>query len=336
MSKYEYDSEQYVLDYHYKEQCIRQKNFLTENIDFNNISSIMEVGAASGYNLSLYKSDGRILTGIEPSERNCHLAKSNYQINIFPGMFKEYLQSEEKRKFDLIFLSMVLEHIVDPARFIHDCRQLCNKYIFIDVPTLDIRHAPEEPMGVFSDEHVNLFTLDGLNSLMSSEGFGLVNVENIYGINKYIPAGYPSIATIWEKDAADINASRYRYNLFSAEELLDKYLADSKSELKIVQNKIDKIPPDMNLAVWGIGNHASMLLANTSLKNKNIVRVYDSDIKKHFLNFAGVEISAFNKEDVENGIVNGILITTYTAQKSILKYIKSQNINCPVIVLYDI
>ena len=80
MSKFEYDSKGYVLRNKFKEQCLRQINFLKENIDFNNVDSILEIGAASGYNLSLYKDVCDRVIGIEPSENNCKLAKDNYDV----------------------------------------------------------------------------------------------------------------------------------------------------------------------------------------------------------------------------------------------------------------
>lgn len=332
-SKFEYDDDEYFLDYSYKEQCLRQKNFLYENIDPCQIGSVCEVGAASGYNLSLYKENNRNITGIEPSEKNCRLAKKNYGINMFNGMFSDYIGSDKKECFDLIFLSMVLEHIVDPAAFISQCAGICSKYMLIEVPTLDIRHC-EEPMGIFCEEHVNLFTLDSLALMMRKSGFKLLNAEFIIGHNRYLPAGYPAVCTIWEKtDSPDVP---FGFNILSAEELLDNYIKHSLKSLDIIRQKIDSIPSDMKLAVWGIGHHASMLLANTSLRSKNIVKVYDSDKRKHSLFFAGTRITGFDTADIENKTTEGILLTTYTAQKAIVKYIKSLNIKCPVFTLYDI
>lgn len=333
MSKFEYDSASYVLDNDYKRQSIRQKNFLIENIDFSKVHSIFEVGASSGYNLSLYKDDCEKILGIEPSALNCRLCKENYGIELFQGMFQEYIETGRNDSFDLVFLSMILEHIVGPFQFIQELDRLNPKYFFIEVPTLDLRHS-EEPMGIFAEEHVNLFTLDSLNALMTRAGYSLVNVENIYGLGRYLPAGYPAIATIWEK--TEQKADRMRFNIFRAEECLDRYISDGEEGLKILQQKIEAIPNKTKLALWGVGHHVSMLLANTGLRNKNIVRVYDSDERKHGIPFCGVEISPFDKAEVENGTVEGILLTTYTAQKAILRYIEKQGIDCAVYTLYDI
>lgn len=330
MSKFEYDTDEYFLDDGFAAQSLRQQHFLEENLDFNTINSIIEVGAASGYNLSLYQEKCSVLCGIEPSAKNCKLAKKFYGITMFNGMFNEYLASENAQTFDLVFLSMVLEHIVNPAAFIRDLSQICNKYMFIEIPTLDLRHR-EEPFGIFCEEHVSLFTLDSLAEMMRRAGFRLVNVENIYGLNRFLPAGFPAISTIWEKNTETLPL---KYNLFSAEELLEHYISDSEKGLNRVRSIIDSIPETDNLAIWGVGHHASMLLSNTSLKQKNIVRVYDSDVRKHGMLFAGLPITSFDTDDLSNGSVNKILLTTYTAQAAIERYLQKTGIKCNLITLY--
>lgn len=325
MSKFEYDASNYILDNDYKRQSLRQKHFLEENIDFQTVNSILEVGASSGYNLSLYKDQFERVYGIEPSSLNCRLSKQIYGVELFNGMFDEYLNTGRNDTFDVIFLSMVLEHIVDPASFIRSLDKMCNNYMFIEVPTLDLRHR-EEPMGIFAEEHVNLFTLDSLNQMMIRAGYSLVNVENIFGLKRYLPAGYPAMATLWKKNSGEQEeVYPSPLNLFTAQECLDRFILDSEQGLARLRTIIDQIPNNIRLALWGVGHHGAMLLANTSLKEKNIVRVYDSDTRKHGDFFAGIEISNYLKQDVNEGIVEGILLMTYTAQKAIMRFIKKKD-----------
>lgn len=334
MSKFEYDSDDYILDNKFREQSIRQFHFLEENINFDKVNSLLEIGAASGYNLSLYVNKCDRILGIEPSQKNCYLGKKNYSVDMYCGMFENFYLNN-KEKFDLIFLSMILEHIVDPAEFINKLKLICNKYVFIEVPILDIRHM-DEPMGIFCEEHVSLFTLDSLNELMSRAGFKLINIESNYGFNNYLPAGYPSVATIWEKTDRINDFPLFRFNIFSSEELLNKYISWSFCALDEIKKIIDSIPDSLKIAVWGIGHHAAMLLANTSLSKKNIVKVYDSDVRKHHLSFAGVSISTFNENDIINGDVEAILLTTYTAQKAIKNYLVNLNTNVKLYTLYNV
>ena len=332
MSKFEYDvdSYQYVVKDNLRHQCIRQKNFIEENV--TDYASIFEVGAASGYNLSIYKMRRG---GVEPSSLNCALAKKNYGVDLYNGMFSEYYSSVgTNRKYDLVFLSMVLEHIVNPFDFICQCGEICEKYIFVEVPTLDYKYI-EEPFGMFCEEHVSMFTLESLTYMMNHAGFSLINKEIIFEDNLYLPAGYPAIASIWKKEDMTIDDNKLKPEI-SSEDCFKNYVKNNEMYLETVKDKINLIPDDIKLAIWGVGHHVSMLLANTRLSVKNIVRVYDSDKRKEGSKIAGIPIHPFDLNDIRTGDVEAILITTYTAQKSIDDCLKSLNINIPIYKLYDI
>lgn len=191
-SKYEFDDPNsiYKESSSYLKRCRRQRHFLYDSIvDFHQeIESILEIGAASGYNLSIYKNDCRV-EGVEPSKKNCSLAKTLYGVHLFSGTFQEFYQTESKKSFDLIFLSHVLEHIVNPFDFLQQCKKYNNKYFFIEVPTFDFKFI-DEPYGMFGEEHVNFFTYESLSSLMNHAGYELLNANIILGGGR-IPGWLP-------------------------------------------------------------------------------------------------------------------------------------------------
>lgn len=331
-SKFEFDTIDYTLEEAdgYKKRCTRQFNFINAAVG-DGFSSILEIGAASGYNLSLY-SDKEVY-GIEPSLRNCQLAQKRYHVSMYNGMFAEFIAKADLKKYDLIFLSHVLEHIVNPCDFILDCKRICNKYIFIEVPSLDYKFV-EEPMGIFCEEHVNYFTLESLSNLMNSVGFELVDINCIFGLHDNLPAGWPAISTIWEfKENTPL---RQRKAILDSELIIKKYIDKNIIALNELKKVIDQIPGDKKLAVWGTGHHASMLLANTSLAEKNIVRVYDSDIRKHVYTFNGVSICSFNENDIYDKKIDCILVATYTAQKAISRILDKYKDLCEIYYLYDL
>lgn len=331
-SKFEFDSTDYLLEESdtYKKRCLRQYNFINAAID-NDFLSVLEVGAASGYNLSLYSDKER--KGIEPSLKNCQLAQKYYHVDMYNGMFSEFIKEKNSRKYDLLFLSHVLEHIVNPRDFILECEKICNKYIFIEVPTMDYKFI-EEPMGMFCEEHVNYFTLESLCNLMSSVGFELVDVNFIFGLHHCLPAGWPAMSTIWRRSE---NASQVkRKPVLDSEFLIKAYIDKNMAALNDIKKMIDQIPKDKRLAVWGTGHHASMLLANSTLGEKNIVKVYDSDVRKHIYTFNGINITGFNENDIYNKEIDCVLVTTYTAQKAISKLLDKYRDVCTIYYLYDI
>ena len=329
-SKFEYDNDSLVHDATQKifpEQSRRQKFFIDVNIQ-GDYESVLEVGAASGYNLSLYKD--KTVFGIEPSETNCRLARGNYGVELFPGMWSEFYQKHGGKAYDLVFLSMVLEHIVNPYQFIKECREFCKKYIFIYVPTLDYQFV-EEPFGLFGEEHVNIFTLEGLHSMMHAAGFSLMDAEMVYGWKYKLPAGFPAIMTLWKKGGED----SLPLPDTTSTERLHRYWTKCEERLAEINEKIERIPATERLALWGVGHHVSMLLANTCLREKNIVAILDSDERKTGIPIMGHPITPFSKVYMDQNDVDAILITTYTAQDAILRQLKTSGYQGKVYTLYQ-
>ena len=331
-SKFEFDDQNYILDeaQDYKVKCKRQKQFIDRVAGLHNIKSVLEIGAASGYNLSLYRDTAQVY-GVEPSVNNCRSAEKKYGFSMYCGVFDEFCKDRNQEKqYDMIFLSHTLEHIVNPCDFIMKCAEFNKKYFFIEVPTFDYKFS-NEPFGMFCEEHVNLFTLEGLQSLMNKCGYQLVDADFILSIEQKLPAGFPSMATLWEK------GFRKSYKIINrSDDILLKYIEDSERELERIRGIIDGIDDNKRLAVWGTGHHVSMLLANTDLSSKNIVRVYDSDIRKHGMLFCGVSIEAFSESDIKDNEIDIILLATYTAQNALEKILSIYEKQIEVVKLYSL
>ena len=333
-SKYEFDSDADFMgeDYDYKIRTARQKRFIERIIGLDNIESMLEVGAASGYNLSLY-SDICNVYGIEPSQVNCKSAKKYYGVDMFCGMFDEYVKTNPQEKFDLIFLSHVLEHIANPCTFIRQCSEINSKYMFIEVPTLDYKFV-DEPFAMMFEEHINMFTVENLEVLMRECGYKLIDVDMVMSIQQKISTGFPAISTAWVKCNKD--EIKLHKPSFSSYELFSRYIEMSQKEMQRIQSIIDTIENDKKLAVWGTGHHASILMANTDLCDKNIVRIYDSDLKKQGELFAGVKIQPFTEDDIKEKNVDVILLATYSSQEALVRVTEKYASDVRIVTLYDL
>lgn len=328
-SKYEFDGKETSVSKAYMMRCIEQKSFIENSLNINGESfkSILEIGAASGANLSLYKD--KYSLGVEPSKWNCDNAKKTYKIEMFAGTFNEYMQSSSKKTFDMIFLSHTLEHIVNPCDFVKQCSRINEKFFFIEVPSFDYK-LKDEPYGMFTDEHVNMFTFESLQNLMTVCGYELLNAEIPFDVGAVAPSGYPSLRTLWKKSVTQKKIEP----ILSSKLLFNEYLNWSAYELNNIQKKINEISSTAKVALWGIGNTAARILGSTSLEKKNIVRCYDSDKRKHGLSFMGIKVSAFDDADVKNGAIDTIVITTCTAQKTLLRILNPYNLN--IITLFNV
>lgn len=337
LSKYEFnDSDNnFVESSDFMQRSKVQKHFLEENCE--KINSIIEIGSATGYNLSLYQKEGIEVFGIEPSEKNKKIAFQKYGVNLYADTFQNYLKSNDNtknKKYDLIFLSGVLEHIVNPMKFILELKEFSKKYIFIDVPTFDYKFS-DEVFGMFCDEHVNYFSLKSIKELMEKAGYHLINGRIELYLKTYVPSGSPGLYTLWEKNEV---GKEYHRNIIvnDTTKVFEQYIKDSEIKLQKIKEIIDNINDDDKLAVWGVGNHTARLLGMTNLKNKNIVKFYDSDIKKHKYRVLNKEITSFNVEDILQNKVDKVLISSYVSQNVINNVLKENVPNEKIIKLYDI
>ena len=117
---------------------------------------------------------------------------------MFAGTFDEYMKNFSQKCFDMIFLSHTLEHIVNPCDFVKQCSKINSKYFFMEVPSFHYK-LKDEPYGMLTDEHVNMFTFESLQNLMTVCGYELLNAEIPFDIGNVAPSGYPSLRTLWKK-----------------------------------------------------------------------------------------------------------------------------------------
>ena len=296
----------------------RQYDFIQGIV--NDYESVLEIGASTGFNLNTFKKKGKKVFGVEPSFRNKETAKKLYNIDLYTGMYEDFFIENNEEVFDLIILSHVLEHIINPKQFISKIKKQNNKYLYIEVPSFEIQ-LKSEPFGCFFYEHVNHFTINSLNNLMKKNGYSPLNLNINYNVNGESP-NYPVICSLWKNTNAFYNIE----SNISSDLLMKNYLEISEKNFQSIKEKIDNIPSDAKLAIWGTGSHTSRLLGMTNLVSKNIVKFYDSDLKKHKYKIMGKEISSFNEQDLLSGYIDTILLSTFSAEKSILNYLQNKKV----------
>lgn len=106
-----------------------------ENILGRKVSSVLEIGCATGAYSIPFRELGVEYVGFEIEEEMARSAKIRTGQDIRAGNFMDARLDGE---FDVIFLSQVLEHVPNPLPFLQKCRELVpNGLIHIDVPNHD-------------------------------------------------------------------------------------------------------------------------------------------------------------------------------------------------------
>lgn len=153
--------------------------FLIKNNVFCSRMDVLEIGSAQGGILSVFKDVGNDVYGIE-WDKACTSFANNKSITTYPEM-----SAIEEKKFDLIILSHLLEHISDPFKFLNDLKKYMHKdsLLFILAPGLqsnDINRNAQ--VG-----HLWYFDNNSLNNLLEKSAFELVSAD------KKIKALYRSV-----------------------------------------------------------------------------------------------------------------------------------------------
>lgn len=131
-------------------------------------SRILEVGCATGYVLSRLEQEGAVVVGCEPGP-SALIAQHNYGVSVVRSEFERGLFEPES--FDLVFSSMVLEHVSDASRFLGDLMSLLRPggVLFAAVPACDEQLKNGDP-SLPCHEHHYYFTRDSLAALLQDAG----------------------------------------------------------------------------------------------------------------------------------------------------------------------
>jgi SAM-dependent methyltransferase len=138
-------------------------------------SAVLEIGCGTGENLMALRNRGfSNLTGLDPSPDCCSIVRS-YGINCISSTLLSYaLDSKNHNVFDLIILSHMLEHFVEPDASLRLIRNLLreNALVYILVPNL-YGYTGQDPCSQFTLPHTFYFSINTLKALLSNNGFVL-------------------------------------------------------------------------------------------------------------------------------------------------------------------
>lgn len=139
-----------------------------------NVKNLNALDIGSGYE---FYSQEAIKRGFEVVAINPSIWENDIfeQINGFRPIQQFFEEVELTKKFNLVMLSQVLEHIDDPISFLVQIRKVMapDGTICIAVPNLDsyLVKAGKDGGVFWIPEHLNCFSIDGLTQLLKRAGY---------------------------------------------------------------------------------------------------------------------------------------------------------------------
>ena len=194
---------------------------------------------------------------------------------------------------------------------------MCNKVqevgqkILVEVPLFE--KVENYNIGSMHLEHLHYFAEKNLFELISSAGY---EVDFISKIIKSTEFPFITIVATKQKKVKNEKAKNYKLNL----ENLKKYMKISQLSWRSIKSKIEKLPKNRPMYLYGAGSFTSQLLFYTKINKKKIVAILDSSKIKQKGNIGQFKILSPNIKNLKEN--STIIISSATCQESIYDSIK--------------
>jgi len=194
-----YDS--HVFKSHYKRKEAFGKERVKDWLKYYGTEKpnrVLEIGCGSGFTLSAAKDEGLDVYGLDLSSKCVEFCNESGLKNVYNKELSEFA-NENNKKFDVIALYDVLEHMPDPLAAMRNIKKLMNKggLLTLYVPnansfiinTLD----SSATQWVWQPFHLSYFNKDSLGFLLNNQGFSEVYSDtvgmDIFDISNFIKQG---------------------------------------------------------------------------------------------------------------------------------------------------
>lgn len=148
---------------------------------------LFDLGAGWGHFMLAAKEMGYQVYGIEISEQPYLYSKNDLQL---PVDHIDFFEMKEDRKFDVVTLWDVLEHIDEADKFVEKISRVTKKngVLVLQVPQIDSYFAKKhrdnwKMMGL---DHVNYFGRDTITTLLEKHGFKIEKIKSSFELKLFI------------------------------------------------------------------------------------------------------------------------------------------------------
>ena len=136
---------------------------------------LLEIGVGSGQAIVWCEQEGFDVFGIEPDSRNVLMI--NEKLRKGKVIEKSVEELDITEKFEIIWMSHVLEHLVNPIEFLEKIKKNLhnNGIFFIEVPNCE--HAQTLKSSIHNNPHLFHFSKKALMKICRDAGFTIVSCD---------------------------------------------------------------------------------------------------------------------------------------------------------------
>lgn len=189
---------------HYGIGQTRQKRILELVGDLRD-KMVLDIGCAGGYLGARVRQKGNYVAGIEVSQPAAQKAKEILDMVYTFDLEREWPEEIKDRKFDLVIMAEIIEHVFDPTHLIKNVSDILNSEAEIIVTTPNIVSWPMRlkvifglfeytDQGILDFGHIRFFTYKYLKKILAAGGLRVIKENHIIfpgkltGLLKYWPS----------------------------------------------------------------------------------------------------------------------------------------------------
>jgi hypothetical protein len=205
-------------------------------------------------------------------------------------------------------------------------------YLYVEVPNASgyVDHV-FAPFQDFNTEHINHFYHPHLSNLLIQ--FGLTNKligEKVFDVSPGM--SYPAIYSFWQKQESNSSELVIAQGKMLKQRIL-LYIESSKKIMTDIDLKLQSVLEDAaDVIVWGTGQLAMKLLAETSLAKANIVAFVDGNPINQGSVISGITVLSPHQIQLRE-MRQPIIVTSILSQEAIYNAIQKMQLPNPVILL---
>jgi len=146
-----------------------------------NSKSILDIGSGRGWMLYFMKKYFKYerTVGTQIADNAYKFSKEKLKLEIYD---KDFLELSFEKKFDIITILHVLEHVKEPERYVEKMYKLLNKegILFVEVPNYDAwtrKLTKKHWLALDLKHHLTFFTLSSLTSLLEKYNFKIKKIR---------------------------------------------------------------------------------------------------------------------------------------------------------------
>jgi 2-polyprenyl-3-methyl-5-hydroxy-6-metoxy-1,4-benzoquinol methylase len=137
--------------------------------------NLLEIGVGVGQSILWFEEEGFDVNGIEPDGKNVSMINKKLKKGKVIESSVEDFSTDEV--FDVIWMSHVLEHIIEPIHFLKKIKNNLKKdgIFFIEVPNCE--YEPMLQSSIQKNPHLFHFTQNALSKLVENVGYKILSCD---------------------------------------------------------------------------------------------------------------------------------------------------------------